>query len=161
MDTPGQRRIRRPQPTNGPLRILWAFLASAIAVAGGVAFAFLSVPAEPLFCHASFNPWCGVGVFFEAIGLGFALGLAFASWVLRLGWLFFLAFFAMVCGAFAAGEHLDHPILTVVSAVLIPILAAFASIRWATPAEKSWQFWVAIGGSAGLLGVSLCLLAAG
>lgn len=86
---------------------------------------------------------------------GSLIAIIFITWLLRLGWVFALAYIAAVFALFWFADGVQNA-LTLVLALLIPAVSALASIPWRVPWYRSWQSWVVVvASSATIVAVSL------
>lgn len=147
----GQRkRWRRPQPPDGLRRIPWGYLAAAIAAFIGPLFLFLLPLAQGSVCGPEPTAGCSLSVGLLLWLGGSLIGVLAATWVLRLGWLFALVFVAEVFALFRFADRVQNA-LTLILALLIPAVAAAATIPSSSPWHRSWQAWVAIVVSVGVI----------
>ncbi|WP_028708365.1 hypothetical protein [Propionicicella superfundia] len=143
-------RWRRPTPPGGLRRIPWGYLAAFIALVVAPLFLLLLPVVRTPACGVDADIGCTLSVGLLLWGGGSLAGIVFAAWLLRLGWLFALAHIAAVAGVFRFADGVQN-LLTVGLVLLIPGVAALASIPWRTPWYKSWQAWAAAVASVALI----------
>lgn len=144
------RRWGRATAPAGLARLPWGYLAAFLALLVSLLFLLpLSFLQGPV-CGAGKGVGCRLGVAVILWSVGLLVGLAVAAWLLRLGWLFVLIYFAACAGLFRFADSVQNA-LTVIFALLIPTVASLASIRWRAPWYRSWQAWLAVAASVGVI----------
>jgi hypothetical protein len=145
-----ERRWRRATAPAGLARIPWGYLAAFLALLVSLLFLLpLSIVQGPA-CGTGTGVGCRLGVAVILWGAGLLVGLAVTAWLLRLGWLFVLTYFAACAALFRFADSVQN-VLTVVFALLIPAAASLSSMRWRTPWYRSWQAWLAVVVSLGVI----------
>lgn len=101
-------------------------------------------------CGSDPDVGCSLGVGLLLWLGGTLVGILLATWLLRLGWIFALAYLAGVFAVFRLADSVQNA-LTLIAALLIPAVASLASIQWSTPWYRSWQSWLAVAASSGVI----------
>lgn len=130
----------------GAPRIAYGFVAALLAGIIGPVALFLLPALGPAVCPPDSNELCEVGLLIWLWSGGFVVALAAVTWFLGLGWLFFVTFVAQLLGLLRLMDAVQSPWVLLL-ALLIPVISALVSNRWAEPPHKGWQFWVGVGGS--------------
>lgn len=146
----GERRLTRPAVPDDVRRLPWSYLAAFLASL----VALISLAFAPVFSASSCGEYatlgCSLGVGLLVVGAGYLLGLSAMAWVFRLGWLYVVVSFAAVLGVLMLFDVTQSLLVVIGLLLVIPAVAGLASITWKSPRHGSWQFWVALAGSAGV-----------
>ncbi|WP_232548026.1 hypothetical protein [Propioniciclava soli] len=130
----------RESPIGGS-RIAFSYLAIVGALlVTGLVWSVWSLFTDRV-CGPDSDVVCGLGWWWLGWFVGFGLGTALTAWIVRLGWEWWLAGFAVLL-ALPAVMALPVPVVIV---WLLALPAIAAALTWSGPDRPRWRPWLVVG----------------